>query len=393
MITTVVPSFASKPSLAGNVARHEKAHSEFFFDSYSDFTTSNEQITKQMPSESYVASTNCTSDFCCNQQYSVTAITTAAGAIAERYAYTAYGLPTILNASATIIATSAISNRYAYTGREWDATLGLHHFRARWMSPIAGRFLGRDPIGFDGSRWNLFSYCEAGPLRRVDPSGLDWTINDFFNHWWWGHGKAVNLDTDAGLLGRYRSLHAGKIDPILDSTLAIAKSLINCDEGPGAYSRAGNLAKVNTSWSSWSVGPTDPLFVLGNSPISYVPSYTAVWLCEYCCASGGTVKVTSWTVNASVDFKLRDSFTNPYFVWEHDDQERARKQAACIQKAYLDFIRGKISEPIYRDRIKQCKKDYPTGDGPTGPISGGDPYAIFANWTETKSLSGSDPCL
>jgi RHS repeat-associated protein len=125
-----------------------------------------------MPAQSYVASTNCTSDFCCNQQYSVTAITTAAAAIAERYAYTAYGLPTILNASATIIATSAISNRYTYTGREWDATLGLHHFRARWMSPIAGRFLGRDPIGYQGSMWGLYELFDASVLTSTDPLGL-----------------------------------------------------------------------------------------------------------------------------------------------------------------------------------------------------------------------------
>jgi RHS repeat-associated protein len=168
MITTVAP----KPSHSKPTERHEEAHSEFIFDSYSDFTTSNEQITKQMPAQSYVASTNCTSDFCCNQQYSVTAITTAAGAIAERYAYTAYGLPTILNASATIIASSAISNRYTYTGREWDATLGLHHFRARWMSPIAGRFLGRDPIAYQGRTFLLYEYVRAHPLVAFDPSGL-----------------------------------------------------------------------------------------------------------------------------------------------------------------------------------------------------------------------------
>ena len=34
-----------------------------------------------------------------NQQYSITAMTTSTGAVAERYAYTAYGQPTILNAS------------------------------------------------------------------------------------------------------------------------------------------------------------------------------------------------------------------------------------------------------------------------------------------------------
>ncbi len=90
----------------------------------------------------------------------------------KRYAYTAYGLPTILNASASIIATSAISNRYTYTGREWDATLGLHHFRARWMSPIAGRFLSRDPIGYGGGRL-LYAYVRSNPFGFIDPTGLN----------------------------------------------------------------------------------------------------------------------------------------------------------------------------------------------------------------------------
>lgn len=66
-----------------------------------------------------------------NQQYSILALTDALGAIVERYAYTAYGQPTILTASLSIPATSALANRYTYTAREWDATLGSHHFRAR----------------------------------------------------------------------------------------------------------------------------------------------------------------------------------------------------------------------------------------------------------------------
>jgi RHS repeat-associated protein len=91
-----------------------------------------------------------------NQQYSITAMTSSTGAVAERYAYTAYGQPTILNASGTVLTSSAVGNRYTYTGREWDETLGLHHFRARWMSPLAGRFLGRDP-GLLGARYTFES--------------------------------------------------------------------------------------------------------------------------------------------------------------------------------------------------------------------------------------------
>jgi RHS repeat-associated protein len=107
-----------------------------------------------------------------NQQYSITAMTTSTGAVAERYAYTAYGQPTILNASGTVLTSSAVGNRYTYTGREWDETLGLHHFRARWMSPLAGRFLGRDPMRYVPGM-NLYgSYLSQD---RVDPSGL-WSI-------------------------------------------------------------------------------------------------------------------------------------------------------------------------------------------------------------------------
>jgi len=105
-----------------------------------------------------------------NQQYSIYAVTTAAGAIAERYAYTAYGQPTILSAAAAVLTSSAINNRYTYTAREWDDTIGLHHFRARWMSGLTGRFLTRDPIGYAGGI-NLFQVYLS--LSSTDPSGLD----------------------------------------------------------------------------------------------------------------------------------------------------------------------------------------------------------------------------
>jgi RHS repeat-associated protein len=106
-----------------------------------------------------------------NQQFSITAVTTSSGSVAERYAYTAYGQPTILDGSGSVLSSSAINNRYTYTGREWDATLGLYHFRARWMSGLAGRFMGRDPIGYSGSPWDLYEFLGSNSLTKVDPSG------------------------------------------------------------------------------------------------------------------------------------------------------------------------------------------------------------------------------
>ncbi|MCU0712032.1 MAG: hypothetical protein MUC43_08235 [Pirellula sp.] len=74
-----------------------------------------------------------------NGQYSITAMTTSTSEVAECYAFTAYGQPTILSDSGSPIGNqqSQIANRFTYTDREWDETLGLHHFRARWMSLMA----------------------------------------------------------------------------------------------------------------------------------------------------------------------------------------------------------------------------------------------------------------
>ncbi len=107
-----------------------------------------------------------------NQQYSILALTDSNGNVSERYAYTAYGQPTFLNASATVQTSSAANNRYTYTAREWDATLGLHYFRAKWMSGLTGRFLTRDPIGYEGSPYNMYKFLKCTPLAKRDPSGL-----------------------------------------------------------------------------------------------------------------------------------------------------------------------------------------------------------------------------
>jgi RHS repeat-associated protein len=139
--------------------------------SEAQFTASFLGSTKALHGEVATTSPATTTHNHSNQQYSITAVTTSAGAIAERYAYSAYGEPTILDPSGTVIASSSINNRYSYTGREWDATVGLYHFRARWMSPKSGRFLARDPIGFMGSAWDLYEMLATGPLVRIDPLG------------------------------------------------------------------------------------------------------------------------------------------------------------------------------------------------------------------------------
>ncbi len=44
------------------------------------------------------------------------------------------------------------------------------------MSPKSGRFLGRDPIDYDGSQWSMYEYCTAKVFRFTDPLGLFQTV-------------------------------------------------------------------------------------------------------------------------------------------------------------------------------------------------------------------------
>ena len=188
-----------------------------------------------------------------NQQYSITAVTTSTGSIAERYAYTAYGQPTILDASASVLSSSAINNRYTYTGREWDATLGLHHFRARWMSPVAGRFLSRDPIGFAGSEWHLSEIMLSKPQQELDPLGL-LSVNPHSNNfislkpcWDW-----ATIQWNFSL-----SAPAEQLCPNTKKGYIVQHVSFSCKDAPCDRSGNCNLASVKLEggeyWEIWEV--------------------------------------------------------------------------------------------------------------------------------------------
>ena len=98
-------------------------------------------------------------------------MTNGGGSIVERYAYSAYGTPTITDSAGVVQTVSSEGNRYLYTGREWDEALSLYHYRARMYDSVGGRFVSRDPIGFEGSKWGLYEYVNGSPQVYLDPTG------------------------------------------------------------------------------------------------------------------------------------------------------------------------------------------------------------------------------
>lgn len=61
---------------------------------------------------------------------------------------------------------------FGFAGGFDDSESGLLRFGAREYDPALGRWLGRDPILFEGDDTNLYGYVGNRPTTRIDPTGL-----------------------------------------------------------------------------------------------------------------------------------------------------------------------------------------------------------------------------
>ncbi len=104
--------------------------------------------------------------------FNVTALLDTAGDAVERYLYSPYGVVTIYDATWTNTrSTSSYANVTLYTGRELDPETGLYCYRNRYYSAELGRFLSRDPIGYERGDGVELRRCDGGnassALRRA----------------------------------------------------------------------------------------------------------------------------------------------------------------------------------------------------------------------------------
>ena len=79
-------------------------------------------------------------------------LVTAAGAVANAYAYAPFG--------ALMKRTEAIPNQFQFVGKfgVLKEGNGLNFMRARFYEPVTGRFVTEDPVGLDPHSINLYRY-------------------------------------------------------------------------------------------------------------------------------------------------------------------------------------------------------------------------------------------
>jgi RHS repeat-associated protein len=96
--------------------------------------------------------------------------------VVERYGYTAFGECRVMTGAFGSRTSSSYDWETRYGAYRWDAETGLCQVRHRYLHPGLGRWVTRDPIGYEAGE-NFYKYIFNQTTNRVDPPGLGYDIN------------------------------------------------------------------------------------------------------------------------------------------------------------------------------------------------------------------------
>ena len=85
---------------------------------------------------------------------------------------------------------AAVDCLFGFTGRAFDANTQIQNNLNRWYDANTGRWLSKDPIGFEGRDANPYRYVGNDPINATDPSGLwDSKVHIWMTFWLTGFAK------------------------------------------------------------------------------------------------------------------------------------------------------------------------------------------------------------
>ena len=103
--------------------------------------------------------------------FSPAAITDESGAVTERYAFSAFGVRSIMAPDFSARTASECEWDFGFQGQFLDWESGFYNYGYRYYSPPLGRWLSKDPIEEEGGV-NLYGFVENSGMNGVDLLGL-----------------------------------------------------------------------------------------------------------------------------------------------------------------------------------------------------------------------------
>lgn len=109
--------------------------------------------------------------YCLMDYFNPVAVIDTAGTVKERYAWSAFGVRTVMAPDWTVRSEGGFAWDLGFHGQFFDGETGYCDYGFRFYSPHSGRWLSKDPIGEFGGA-NIYRFARNSPMNVQDYLGL-----------------------------------------------------------------------------------------------------------------------------------------------------------------------------------------------------------------------------